>query len=177
MIKIRARQRGHGTKGTTPIRTETARQRVEREVLRRIRNRRYDNYAICSMRRGGPGLFEMAGLIPLMEVLPAPEVRRLVEQELIPAIQHVNECLPCSGKVYALAHIIMKARFPREADGYLRHTFRNEAELPPVDGRSRDLVDEMRAAALEDPLRTRMLALIHEYRIEAAEMAGTEPCP
>ncbi len=81
---------------------------LHREIMRRINNRHYENGDICSLRHGGPGLAELAGLISLMRDLDRAAVL-FYAQELAKVVPVLKGCMRCEAKLFAILHILLQA--------------------------------------------------------------------
>ncbi|HMO50079.1 MAG TPA: hypothetical protein PKE26_05100 [Kiritimatiellia bacterium] len=109
------------------------------EIMRRIRNRWYEQSSyICSMRRRGPGLVEMAGILPLVSGLPKSAIlfykRQLMELQPL-----FRGCMPCSAKLYAFIYLLSCAAQPKSAMIWLARVRAMEHRTR----RRRDFVDEI----------------------------------
>ena len=80
---------------------------LHREIMRRINNRYYDTKDLCSMRRGGPGLAELAGVIPLMKGLGTEAIDVYIGH-LEGVISTRGHCERCEAKVYAILCLVVK---------------------------------------------------------------------
>ncbi len=85
---------------------ENVPEEVHDEIMRRIRNRWHENRDKCSLRRGGPGLRELVGVLPLLVGLPVPAVKRYVE-ELKSLRPLYKDCTVCSAKLCALIYLAL----------------------------------------------------------------------
>ena len=124
---------------------------LHREIMRRINNRYFDTKDLCSMRRGGPGLAELAGVIPLMKGMGAEAIAAYAGhlEGVIPTRGH---CERCEAKVYAILCLVVESTDPERAGRYIR-MIRRRKEMLGVAGASRDFIDEVRAAAEQEALR------------------------
>ena len=124
---------------------------LHREIMRRINNRYYDTKDLCSMRRGGPGLAELAGVIPLTNGLGA-EAIAIYAGHLEKVISTRGRCERCEAKVYAILCLVVESTDPERAGRY-RRMIRRRKEMLGVAGASRDFIDEVSAAAEQEALR------------------------
>lgn len=124
---------------------------LHREIMRRINNRYYDTKDLCSMRRGGPGLAELAGVIPLTNGLGA-EAIAIYAGHLEKVVSTRGNCERCEAKVYAILCLVVEATDPERAGRYRRMILRRRALLGAV-GASRDFIEEVRAVAEQETLR------------------------
>lgn len=118
---------------------------LHREIMRRINNRYFDTKDLCSMRRGGPGLTELAGLIPLMKGLGA-EAIVVYAGHLEGVISTRGHCERCEAKVFAILCLIMDGISPLRARGYGRMV-RLRKESLGMAGQNRDFFEEVKEAA------------------------------
>ena len=118
---------------------------LHREIMRRINNRYYDNKDLCSMRRSGPGLAELAGVIPLTKGLGGEAIVAYAGylEKVIATREH---CVRCEAKVYAILSLVVKDTDPERASRYGRMVFRCKADLG-VAGANRDFFEEVNDAA------------------------------
>ena len=129
---------------------------LHREILRRINNRFYENRDICSLRRGGPGLTELAGLIPLMRHLDAKAVRQYVHK--LERVRWVLQgCMRCEGKLFAIMHDLVQPTDAEKALSYMILMLEREAFLRES-GYDRDFLGEVRAIARTEEARLRVNA-------------------
>ena len=124
---------------------------LHREIMRRINNRHYDTKDLCSMRRGGPGLAELAGVIPLAKGLGAEAIAAYTDQ-LEKVISTRGHCERCEAKVYAILCLVVMATDPAKARWYRRMIFRLKAALG-VAGQNRDFFAEVQEAADQESRR------------------------
>ena len=124
---------------------------LHREIMRRINNRYFDTKDLCSMRRGGPGLAELAGVIPLTNGLGA-EAIAIYADHLEKVVSTRWNCERCEAKVYSILCLVVEATDPERAGRYRRMIRRRKASLG-VAGASRDFIEEVRAAAEQEALR------------------------
>lgn len=124
---------------------------LHREIKRRINNRYYDTKDLCSMRRGGPGLAELAGVIPLTNGLGA-EAIAIYAGHLEKVISTRGRCERCEAKVYAILCLVVEATDPERAGRY-RRMIRRRKEMLGVAGASRDFIEEVKTAAEQEALR------------------------
>jgi hypothetical protein len=124
---------------------------LHREIMRRINNRYFDTKDLCSMRRGGPGLAELAGVIPLTEGLGS-EAIAVYAGHLEKVISTRGHCERCEAKVYAILFLVAKAIDPARAGRYMRMVLRCKAALGVV-GQHRDFLAEVQAAADQESRR------------------------
>lgn len=124
---------------------------LHRDIMRRINNRYFDTKDLCSMRRGGPGLAELAGVIPLMKGMGAEAIAAYAGhlEGVIPTRGH---CERCEAKVYAILCLVVESTDPERAGRY-RRMIRRRKEMLGVAGASRDFIEEVRAAAEQEALR------------------------
>ena len=118
---------------------------LHREIMRRINNRYFDAKDLCSMRRGGPGLAELAGVIPLTKGLGS-EVIAVYVGHLEKIISTRGHCERCEAKVYAIMCLVAKETDPAKAARYRRMMLRCKVALG-VAGQHRDFLAEVQAAA------------------------------
>ena len=118
---------------------------LHREIMRRINNRYFDTKDLCSMRRGGPGLAELAGVIPLMKGLGADAIA-IYASQLEKVISTRGHCERCEAKVYAILCLVVKATNPAKAARHRRMMLRCKAALG-VAGQHRDFLAEVQEAA------------------------------
>lgn len=124
---------------------------LHREIMRRINNRYYDTKDLCSMRRGGPGLAELSGVIPLMNGLGADAIATYAGH-LEKVISTRGHCERCEAKVYAILCLVVKDPDPGMADWYRRMVLRRKASLG-VAGANRDFFEEVKEAAEQEAKR------------------------
>ena len=124
---------------------------LHREIMRRINNRYFDTKDLCSMRRGGPGLAELAGVIPLAKGLGAEAIAAYAGQ-LAKVISTRGQCEWCEAKVYAILYLVVKATDPARAARYERMMLRCKAALG-VAGQNRDFLAEVQGAADQEVRR------------------------
>ena len=124
---------------------------LHREIMRRINNRYYDTKDLCSMRRGGPGLPELAGVIPLMKGLGAEAIATYTGH-LEKVVSTRKHCERCEAKVYAILCLVVKGTDPGMADWYGRMVFRRKASLG-VAGANRDFFEGVKEAAEQEARR------------------------
>ena len=124
---------------------------LHREIMRRINNRYFDTKDLCSMRRGGPGLAELAGVIPLMKGLGAEAIAVYAchLEKVIPTRGH---CKRCEAKVYAIMYLVVRDTNPGRAGRYGRMVLRRKAALG-VAGANRDFFEEVKEAAEQEAKR------------------------
>jgi len=118
---------------------------LHNEIMRRINNRYFDTKDLCSMRRGGPGLAELAGVIPLVKGLGSGAIA-VYASHLEKVISTRGHCERCEAKVYAILCLVVKATDPARAGRYKRMVLRRKAVLG-VAGQNRDFLAEVQAAA------------------------------
>ena len=114
------------------------------EIMRRIRNRWFENDDKCSLRRSGPGLSELAGVLPLVCDLPAPAVR-FYARELAKLGALYKSCAICRGKWAGLVYLVMSMADRRSAMPWLMKVCRVQDNLA-IRGVERDLVAEVLSA-------------------------------
>lgn len=114
---------------------------IHDDIMRRIRNRWYDNTDKCSLRRGGPGLVELAGVLPLVCTLPAEAVRAYAD-ELIALKPLYASCLVCRGKWCGFVYLVLAMVDRKEALPWLNKVSRVESRLA-VRGPRRDFIAEI----------------------------------
>lgn len=124
---------------------------LHREIMRRINNRYFDAKDLCSMRRGGPGLAELAGVIPLVEGLGS-EAITVYAGHLEKVISTRGHCERCEAKVYAILFLVVKATDPAKAARYKRMVLRLKAALG-VAGQHRDFLAEVQEEADQESRR------------------------
>ena len=124
---------------------------LHREIMRRINNRYFDTKDLCSMRRGGPGLAELAGVIPLMKCLGANAIA-IYASHLEKVISTRGHCERCEAKVYAILCLVVKDTNPGRAGRYGRMVLRRKAALG-VAGANRDFFEEVKEAAEQEAKR------------------------
>lgn len=121
---------------------------LHREIMRRINNRFYDAQGICSLRTDGPGLPELAGLIPLARNLE-PSAICHYEKELAQVRRTLNGCMRCEGKLFAVLHLLHQNAGSDKATQYLVLMLEREAFLRDG-GTDRDFLAEVREAAQKE---------------------------
>lgn len=124
---------------------------LHREIMRRINNRYYDTRDLCSMRRGGPGLAELAGVIPLTKGLGA-EALATYAGHLEKVISTRGECERCEAKVYAILCLIIEGIDPEKASRYGRSVRRRKESLGAA-GENRNFFEEVKEAAEQEAKR------------------------
>ena len=124
---------------------------LHREIMRRINNRYFDTKDLCSMRRGGPGLAELAGVIPLMKGLGADAIA-IYASQLEKVISTRGHCERCEAKVYAIMCLVVRDADPGRAGRYWRMVLRRKAALG-VAGANRDFFEEVKEAAEQEAKR------------------------
>ena len=124
---------------------------LHREIMRRINNRYFDAKDLCSMRRGGPGLAELAGVIPLTNGLGA-EAIAIYAGHLEKVVSTRGNCERCEAKVYAILCLVVESTDPERAGRYRRMILRRRALLGAA-GASRDFIEEVGAAAEQEARR------------------------
>ena len=124
---------------------------LHREIMRRINNRYYDNKDLCSMRRSGPGLAELAGVIPLTKGLGAEAIVAYAGY-LEKVIATREDCGRCEAKVYAILSIMMESIDAERASWYGRRVRRRKEALGVL-GASRDFFEEVMDAAEQEAKR------------------------
>ena len=124
---------------------------LHREIMRRINNRYYDTKDLCSMRRGGPGLPELAGVIPLTKGLEAEAIATYAGH-LEKVISTRGHCERCEAKVYAILFLVVKATDQAKAARYKRMVLRLKAALG-VAGQHRDFLAEVQEEADQESRR------------------------
>ena len=124
---------------------------LHREIMRRINNRYFDAKDLCSMRRGGPGLAELAGVIPLTNGLGS-EAIAVYAGHLEKVISTRGHCERCEAKVYAIICLIAKATDPAKAARHRRMMLRCKAALG-VAGQRRDFLAEVQEEADQESRR------------------------
>lgn len=118
---------------------------LHREIMRRINNRYYDTKDLCSMRRGGPGLAELAGVVPLSKGLGAEAIATYAGH-LEKVISTRGHCERCEAKVYAILCLIMEDNDSERARWYGRMVRRRKGSLG-LAGENRDFFEEVQEAA------------------------------
>ena len=122
---------------------------LHREIMRRINNRYYENKDKCSLRRGGPGLTELAGLVPLLMPLPAAAVIQYGEK--LAAIKAVlNGCTKCEGKLHAILYLVLRWADPAAAVMNLQAMCQCITHLKQRGGGGRDFLTEVLDAIRQD---------------------------
>ena len=124
---------------------------LHREIMRRINNRYFDAKDLCSMRRGGPGLAELAVVIPLTNGLGS-EAIAVYAGHLEKVISTRGHCERCEAKVYAIICLIAKATDPAKAARHRRMMLRCKAALG-VAGQRRDFLAEVQEEADQESRR------------------------
>lgn len=124
---------------------------LHREIMRRINNRYYDTKDLCSMRRGGPGLPELAGVIPLTKGLGAEAIATYAGH-LEKVISTRGECERCEAKVYAILCLIMEGIDSERARGYGRMVRHRKDSLGAA-GESRNFFEEVKGVAEQEAKR------------------------
>ena len=117
------------------------------EIMRRIRNRWFENDDKCSLRRSGPGLSELAGVLPLVCDLPAPAVR-FYARELAKLGPLYKSCAICRGKWAGLVYLVLSMVDRRSAMPWLMKVYRVQDHLA-MRGMERDLVTEVLSVPVE----------------------------
>lgn len=92
---------------------------IHQEIMRRINNRYYENRDICSLRRGGPGLPELAAVIHLATGLPAAAIKYYAKQIARLRALYPN-CMRCQAKVCGLTYLLLSEVDPELAKPWLR---------------------------------------------------------
>jgi hypothetical protein len=98
------------------------------------------------MRRRGPGLPELAGILSMMGRCPPPAVR-LYAREVIKLRPLYRECLICRGKWTALVYLLLSQVDRRSAMPWFIKTIRIQDAIAMRHHVGRDLVAEVLAAA------------------------------
>ena len=124
---------------------------LHREIMRRINNRYYDTKDLCSMRRGGPGLPELAGVIPLTKGLGAEAIATYAGH-LEKVISTRGHCERCEAKVFAILCMIMGGIDPEKARRYGRMVRQRKDSLG-AGGENRNFFDEVAEAAEQEAKR------------------------
>lgn len=124
---------------------------LHREIMRRINNRYYDTKDLCSMRRGGPGLPELAGVIPLTTGLGAEAIATYAGH-LEKVISTRGHCERCEAKVFAILCMIMEGIDPEKARRYGRMVRQRKDSLG-AGGENRNFFDEVAEAAEQEAKR------------------------
>lgn len=128
---------------------------LHREIMRRINNRYYDNKDLCSMRRRGPGLPELAGVIPLTKGLGAEAIATYADY-LEKVIATRDHCGRCEAKVYAILCLIMEDIDPEKASQYGRMVRQRKDSLGTA-GENRNFFEEVMEAAEQEAKRMKEL--------------------
>lgn len=97
------------------------------------------------MRRGGPGLPELAGVIPLTKGLGAEAIATYAGH-LEKVISTRGHCERCEAKVFAILCLLMEGINPERAQGYGRMVSRRKGLLGTA-GESRNFFEEVKEAA------------------------------
>ena len=118
---------------------------LHREIMRRINNRYYDNKDLCSMRRGGPGLAELAGVIPLTKGMGEEAIVTYVEH-LEKVIATRDHCGRCEAKVLAIMCLMMGDVDPERAHGYEGRVHIRKTRMGGF-GENRDFFEEVKEEA------------------------------
>jgi len=111
------------------------------EIMRRINNRYHENHDTCSLRRGGPGLEELAGILPMVRGLPLPALRFYAARILRLRARYAV-CLRCQAKMFGLVHLILAEGDPVAALPWRVLVRRNESWLAER-GEVRDFLHEL----------------------------------
>jgi hypothetical protein len=123
---------------------------LHREIMRRINNRYYDTKDLCSMRRNGPGLAELAGVIPLTKGMGAEAMVAYVEH-LEKVIATRDHCWRCEAKVLAIMFVMLGDIDPERARGYAEGILIRKTRM--MGGKERNFFEEVRDAAEEEAKR------------------------
>ncbi len=140
---------------------------LHREIMRRINNRYYDTKDLCSMRRGGPGLAELAGVIPLSKGLGAEAIATYAGH-LEKVLSTRGHCERCEAKVFAILCLIIEDSDSERARWYGRMVRRRKESLG-LAGENRNFFEEVKAAAEQEAKRmaernSRLRCVTHAWR-------------
>ena len=124
---------------------------LHREIMRRINNRYYDTKDLCSMRRGGPGLPELAGVIPLTKGLGAEAIATYTGH-LEKVISTRGHCERCEAKVFAIMCLIMEGIDSEKANRY-GWMVRQRKDSFGAGGENRNFFEEVTEAAEQEAKR------------------------
>lgn len=115
------------------------------EIMRRIDGCHSGSQDACRLMHDGPGLAELAGLIPLMRHLDGKTVRHYAL--LLARVQPLlNGCMRCEAMLFATLHLVLQAIDPDRAMSYLLLMLERENLLAENEC-DRDFLHEVQAAS------------------------------
>ena len=118
---------------------------LHRVIMRRIDGCHLGSQDACRLMHDGPGLAELAGLIPLMRHLDGKAVLHyaLLLDHLQPLL---NGCMRCEAMLFAVLHLVLQAIDPDRAMSYLLLMLEREYLLAE-NGCDCDFLREVQAAS------------------------------